>query len=113
MSKENKEPIVVRDQNGKPIGWIHYEEWKIEQTLLKEMHDKWLDGAINGFTEPTEEEEYMQGISGVITKERGLVFQHDDGKLYEPEIEYPALKIPLTEIKEKLTIIRGATSFDF
>lgn len=113
MSDSKRDPIEIKDQNGKVMAWIDFDELNLQKAWMQKKQEQWFEGCLFGFPEATEEEKYLRGISGVITKERGLVFWHDDGKFYEPEAEYPALKIPLTQITEKLTVIRGATSFDF
>lgn len=113
MDNQHKNPIAIKNEDGKVIGWISKEEYEVQKLWWEEMQAKWLHGIMYGFPEPTEEEKYLRGIRAVITKERRLVYQHDDGKFYEAEETSPALRIPLVEIKEKLTVERGATGFDF
>lgn len=113
MSDIPKNVMILRDKDNNPIGWISKEEFETQRAWWKEMQAKWWYGMIYGFPEPTEEEKYLRGIRAVITKERRLVYKHDNGKFYETEETSPALRLPLVEIKEKLTVERGATSFDF
>jgi hypothetical protein len=113
MSDTPKNVLEIKDSEGKVIGWTTIEEVAAVKDWEKEMHERFLFYMMYGFPEKTEEEKYLAGIRAVITKERGLVYQHDDGKLYETDLTCPALRIHLVEIEEKLTVIRGATSFDF
>ncbi len=71
MSDIPKTVIAIKNAEGKLICWATVEEAEAMKAFHKEMVDRWLFGVMYGFPEPTEEEKYLRGIHGVITKERG------------------------------------------